>query len=115
MKHFLKESRKDVEHNDSSCPQMQTSNKNTENVQDLVFSDKAKQSPKLFMLKYLLGKVKYIEKGLNFGSPTTVPSCKMTMPQATECCGAVYVKEQNLLLEFFWFLMTFTLPKRSPM
>lgn len=38
---FLKESRKDVEHDDSSCPQMQTSNKNTENVQDLVFSDKA--------------------------------------------------------------------------
>jgi len=65
---------------------MQTSNKNTENVQDLVFSDKAKQSPKPFMLKYLLGYVKYIDMGSNFGSPTIVLSCKMTMPQATECC-----------------------------
>ena len=70
-----------MEHNDSgSCPQMQISNKNTENVQDLVFSDKAKQSTKLFMLKYLLGYVKYTDKGLNIGSPTTVLSCKMTMP-----------------------------------
>jgi hypothetical protein len=76
-----------VEHNDtSSYTQMQISNKNTENVQDLVFSDKAKQSTKLFMLNYLLSYVKNTEKGLNFGSPTTVLSCKMTMPQATECC-----------------------------
>lgn len=65
---------------------MQTSNKNTENVQDLVFSDKAKQSTKLFMQKYLLGYVKYLDKGLNFGSPTSVLACKMTMPHATECC-----------------------------
>lgn len=55
--------------------------------------------------------VKYIDKGLNFGSLTTVLSCKMTMPQAIECCWAVYVKEKNLMLEFIWFLMTFTLPK----
>jgi hypothetical protein len=64
---------------------MQASNKNTENVLDLVFSDKAKQSTKLFMLKHLLDYVKYIHKGLNFHSPTTTFSCKMTMPQATEC------------------------------
>ena len=75
-----------MEHDSSSCPQMQISNKNTENVQDLVFSDKTKQSTKLFMLKYLLGYVKYKEKGLNFGSPTTVLSCEMTMPRATACC-----------------------------
>jgi len=75
-----------VEHNDNnSCPQIQISNKNTENVLDLVFSDKAKQSTKLFMLKYLLGYKKYIHKGLNFRSPTTTFCCTMTMPQATEC------------------------------
>ena len=103
-----------MEHDSSSCPQMQISNKNTENVQDLVFSDKTKQSTKLFMLKYLLGYVKYKEKGLNFGSPTTVLSCEMTMPRATACCWAVNVKEKNLLLEFISFLTTFTLPKLKP-